>query len=102
MTDMTDNCWKIFLHKKPAKVILTLKDANEPMYASAISKCVDCTYPHTLKILKKFRSEGLVEFNNSEGDRRVIAVELTEDGTSIAHDIAGLVMKFDSIPGVKK
>jgi len=89
-----ENGWGLFLHKKPAKVILTLKDAEEPMYASSICKCVDCTYPHTLKILKKFETEGLVGFLDSEEDRRVNTVQLTEYGISVAHDVEGLIMKL--------
>ena len=100
MKIVSENNWILFLHKKPAKIILTLKNADEePMYAANICKYVDCTYPHILKILNKFESEGLIVFNSSEEDKRVNRVQLTEMGSAIAHDIEGLIMKLDGLPG---
>lgn len=103
MEDINNNGWELFLHKKPAEIILSLQNAgNEPMYASVVSKCVDCTYPHTLQILKKFESKGLVVFNGSEKDERIKIVELTEEGKSIAHDINVLIMRWGNLSNLSE
>ena len=103
METISEDSWILFLHKKPAKIILTLKNADDkPMYAANICKCMYCTYPHILKILNKFESEGLIVFNSSEEDKRVNQVQLTEVGSAIAHDIEGLIMKLDNLPGAVK
>ena len=102
MKTANENTWSLFLHKKPVKIILTLKDAeNGLMYASTICKLVDCTYPHTLKILKNFESNGLVVFSESE-DKRVKTIELTDTGGAIAHDLSEVIMKLNALPDVNK
>ena len=66
----------LFLHSKPAGIMLSLKD-SKGKYASIISKEVDCTYTHTLKILTQLKENGLVEF---EKEGRIKQVALTPVG----------------------
>ena len=80
----------IFLHPKPVKMLTSLKN-EEIRYATQVSKVVDCTYSHTVKVLEMFRKLGLVEF---EKKGRVKLVKLTENGIDIAHDFEGLRRKF--------
>lgn len=83
---------KLFLQEKPAEMLVFLKQGDEPNYATEVSKGADCTYSHTIKVLDEFNDFGLVEFQK-EG--RVKLIELTEDGEDIAHDLEGLIRKFE-------
>jgi len=53
-----------------------------PKYATILSKEVDVTYSHTVKLLDQFKLFGLVEF---EKKGRIKIVRLTEDGQDLAH-----------------
>lgn len=83
---------KLFLQEKPSEMLVFLKQGDDPNYATEVSKGVDCTYSHTIKVLDQFNDMGLVEFSK-EG--RIKLIELTDDGEEIAHDIEGLIRKFD-------
>lgn len=76
----------LILYEKPVAVILSLR-ANEK-YASKVSKEIDCTYTHTLKILSELKSYGIVEFKK-EG--RIKKVKLTEAGQEIANNLNRLI-----------
>ena len=80
----------LFLHSKPVKMLTVLKRA-EVQYASQVSKAVDCTYSHTVKVLDIFKRLGLVQF---EKKGRIKMVKLTSDGLDIAHDFEGIRRKF--------
>lgn len=82
---------KLFLQEKPAEMIVFLKKGDDPNYATEVSKGVDCTYSHTIKVLDQFKEMGLVKF---EKKGRIKLIELTEDGEDIAHDLEGLLRKF--------
>ena len=88
-TDIRD----LFLHGKPAGIILSLKD-SEGKYASILSKEVDCTYTHTLKILTQLKKYRLVEF---EKNGRIKRVALTSEGEDVAHELGGLVRKLEKL-----
>jgi len=81
------------LHTKPVGILLALADSPEK-YASIVAKEVDCTYPHTLKILSIYEKHGLVEF---EKEGRIKRVKLTGKGEEIAHDLAGLTRRLENI-----
>jgi predicted transcriptional regulator len=83
----------LFLHPKPVKMLTSLKN-EDIRYATQVSKVVDCTYSHTVKVLEMFRRLGLVEF---EKKGRVKLVKLTDNGIDIAHDFEGLRRKFGKL-----
>lgn len=83
----------LFLHAKPVKMLTSLKQ-NSIQYATQVSKTVDCTYSHTVKVLDQFRKLGLVKF---EKKGRVKLINLTDDGLDIAHDFEGLRRKFNKM-----
>lgn len=83
----------LFLHPKPVKMLTSLKN-EEIKYATQVSKNVDCTYSHTVKVLENFRRLGLVGF---EKKGRIKIVRLTEDGLDIAHDFEGIRRKFGKL-----
>ncbi len=80
----------LFLHSKPVQMLMSLKQ-DSIQYATQVSKYVDCTYSHTVKVLDQFRRLGLVKF---EKKGRVKLVSLTNEGMDIAHDFEGLKRKF--------
>jgi predicted transcriptional regulator len=85
----------LFLHSKPVKMLMSLRN-DSVRYATQVSKHVDCTYSHTVKVLDNFKTLGLVTFNKKG---RVKLVKLTDHGTEIAHDFEGLRRKFNRIHG---
>lgn len=87
------NVMDLFLHGKPSGIVLSLKD-SEGKYASILSKEVDCTYTHTLKILTQLKEYRLVEF---EKNGRIKKVCLTSEGEDVAHELGGLVRKLEKI-----
>ncbi|MCD6579083.1 MarR family transcriptional regulator [bacterium] len=82
----------LFLRDKPVEMLVLLKRGNGPKYATQVSKGVDCTYSHTIKVLDKFRELGLVQFKKRG---RIKLVFLTENGAEIAHDFEGIINKFE-------
>ncbi len=84
--------FKLFLRAKPVKLMISLK--RGPKYATVLSKEVDCTYSHTVKLLEQFRRLGLVEF---ERKGRIKIIRLTELGEELAHAIEGVLIKLSKI-----
>jgi len=77
---------------KPVKLLTSLKSG--PKYATILSKEVDCTYSHTVKLLDQFKIYGLVDF---EKKGRIKIVKLTEDGQELAHSIEGSMIKLSKL-----
>lgn len=88
----------LFLHEKPAGIIMRLKESNSK-YASILSKEVDCTYTHTLKILTQLEEYRLVKF---EKNGRIKKVSLTSEGEDVAHELGGLMRKLEKISRQEK
>jgi predicted transcriptional regulator len=84
----------MFLREKPARILLSLKTAKTPVYATILSKEADCTYSHTIKILNLLRLLGIVKF---EKKGRIKTVELTDDGWDIAHNLEAMQKKLVQI-----
>ncbi len=80
----------LFLRPKPVKMLTSLKN-EDIKYATQVSKVVDCTYSHTVKVLEIFRKLGLVVF---EKKGRIKLVRLTDEGLDVAHDFEGIRRKF--------
>ena len=83
---------RLFLRFKPVNIMLSLKSG--PRYATQVSKEVDCTYSHTVKLLDDFKKLGLVSFKKQG---RIKIIELTNDGQDLAHSIEGVLMKLSRI-----
>ncbi len=77
----------VFLHGKPAQILVNIKRGRGRKYASILSKEADCTYSHAVKILNKFEKEDLVEFNK-EGRKKL--VDLTDEGHRLASSMEEL------------
>jgi len=85
---------KVFLRKKPAKILVGIKRGNEPKYASVLSREADCTYSHTVKILDALEEHDLITFEK-KGRRKFI--ELTDEGIKIAKSMEKLLEQLDSV-----
>ncbi len=82
----------LFLHSKPVKLIISLKSG--PKYATLLSKEIDCTYSHTVKLLDQFKKFSLVDF---EKKGRIKIVKLTSLGEDLAHAFEGVMMKLKKL-----
>lgn len=83
---------KLFLRTKPVRMLIALKKG--PKYCTQISKEIDCTYSHTIKLLDELETLNLVTFKKQG---RIKIVNLTEDGEDLAHSIEGTLMKLARI-----
>jgi hypothetical protein len=84
--------FKLFLHSKPVKLITSLRAG--PKYATILSKEIDCTYSHTVKLLDQFKKLSLVEF---EKKGRIKIVKLTQLGEDLAHSFEGVLMRLKKL-----
>ncbi len=78
----------LFLQEKPVKILLLLKEEQEPIYVSLIAKGVDGTYAHILRVLSNLEKCGMVRF---EKRGRVKQVKLTELGTKAAETLTNFI-----------
>lgn len=85
---------EMFLHQKPARILVGLNRGNERKYASVLSKEADCTYSHTVKILDQFEEHDLIEFTK-EGRKKLI--ELTDRGEELASTMDDLMQRIESV-----
>ena len=83
---------KLYLHVKPVKLLISLKKG--PKYATILSKEIDCTYSHTVKLLDQFKKFSLVDF---EKKGRIKIVKLTSLGEDLAHAFEGVMMKLNKL-----
>jgi len=83
---------RLFLHIKPVRLMTSLKSG--PKYATILSKEIDCTYSHTVKLLDQFKKYGLVDF---EKRGRIKIVKLTSLGEDLAHAFEGVMMKLKKL-----
>lgn len=65
-----------------------------PKYATILSKGVDITYSHTVKLLDLFQELGLVEF---EKKGRIKIVKLTDMGDDLARAFDSVIRSLSRI-----
>ena len=80
---MKDN-FDLFFRRKPALMLLALKNSSKPKYGSILAKEIDCTYSHAVKILQTLEKMNLVKFDKQG---RIKLIKLTKKGKKIADDI---------------
>lgn len=81
-----------FLNKKPVRIMVSLKRPNTDNYATAISRQVDATYAHTVRVLQQMNDFGLVEFDR-KGRKKI--VELTSRGDTLAEQFDSVLKEFE-------
>jgi predicted transcriptional regulator len=76
--------FEVFFRKKPAMMLVALRNSKKNRYGSVLAKEVDCTYSHAVKILQEMQNAKLVDFEKSG---RIKTVNLTESGHRVAEHI---------------
>jgi len=84
MGKKTKNIFEVFFRRKPAMILVSLRQGGKNRYGSVLAKEVDCTYSHAVKILQEMEKAKLVEF---EKRGRIKTISLTGDGEKIAEHI---------------
>jgi len=74
----------VFFRKKPAMILVALRNNSKNKYGSVLAKEVDCTYSHAVKILQEMEKSKLVSF---EKQGRIKTIKLTDNGSKIAEHI---------------
>lgn len=80
---MKDN-FDLFFRRKPALMMLALKNSSKTKYGSVLAKEVDCTYSHAVKILQILEKLGLVTFDKKG---RIKLIKMTKKGEEVADNI---------------
>ncbi|MEM1688949.1 MAG: winged helix-turn-helix domain-containing protein [Candidatus Hadarchaeales archaeon] len=75
--------WLIF-QEKPSRLLLFLKETGKKVYQTEISKKIDATFAHTLRILENMEKAGLIR---SEKEGKVKYIYLTDVGSEVAAQI---------------
>ncbi|HQF16765.1 MAG TPA: winged helix DNA-binding protein [Methanotrichaceae archaeon] len=85
---------RLFLKEKPALALVAVAEIR-PAYASLVSKRIDSTLSHTIRILNQLESAGLIR-TRFEG--RVRHLELTEKGEKAAKALLDLRLSLAADP----
>jgi predicted transcriptional regulator len=83
---------EFFLNEKPVMALVTIRRSREDIYCSRISRKIDTTYAHTVKIISRLEEEGLID-SRKEGRRKIL--ELTERGERYAERFEDLVLELE-------
>jgi len=76
--------FEVFFRRKPAMILVALRQNSRNRYGSVLAKEVDCTYSHAVKILQEMEKAKLVAF---EKQGRIKTINLTESGHRVAEHI---------------
>ena len=76
--------FEVFFRKKPAMILVALRQNTRNKYGSVLAKEVDCTYSHAVKILQEMEKASLVSF---EKQGRIKTITLTDTGNKVAENI---------------
>ncbi len=79
---------KIFLKEKPSMAIVTIRRSRGDIYSRVVSKQIDCTYAHTVKMISKMNDGNLVMLRD-KGRKKIL--ELTEKGEKYADVLLDLM-----------
>lgn len=76
--------FEVFFRRKPAMILVALRNSSKNRYGSVLAKEVDCTYSHAVKILQEMEKNKLVMFQKKG---RIKTIKLTETGENVADHI---------------
>lgn len=71
----------IFLNEKPVMTLVVIRRHRDDVYCSVVSKRIDTTYAHTVKIISKLEDKGLIK-SKKKGRKKFL--ELTDKGQEYA------------------
>lgn len=81
-----------FLKEKPVMALVTIRRERDEVYCSIISKKIDTTYAHTVKIVSRMEEEGLI-VSEKKGRKKIL--ELTPKGKNISDHFLDLLQAFE-------
>lgn len=84
----------VFLKQKPSMALVTIRKAPDAIYSRKISKQIDCTYAHTVKLISSMNDMGLIE-SKKEGRKKVL--DLTSKGERYADALIDMMGEEESI-----
>ena len=88
----SDKLYNLFLHNKPAELLIKIKEGGGKKYASVLSKDVDCTYSHCVRIVQQMHKMNLIDFDKQG---RIKVIKLTNYGQDVAIAIENLLRVFN-------
>ena len=77
MTEDESKMKEIFLNEKPVMALVTIRKSREEIYGSIISRKIDTTYAHAVKIISQMEDEGLLQ-SEKQGRKKILT--LTDKG----------------------
>jgi predicted transcriptional regulator len=92
MTEKEPSMKDFFLKEKPVMALVTIRREREEIYCSVISRRIDTTYAHTVKIVSRLEDIGMVE-SNKKGRKKIL--ELTTKGEKFADSFLDLLADFE-------
>ena len=84
--------YNLFLHSKPADMLIKIKEGDGEKYASVLAKEVDCTYSHCVRIVQHMAKLNLIKFDKRG---RIKVIKLTKFGQDVAVAIENLTRVFN-------
>lgn len=88
---MSEPLRELFVREKPVRLLIEINNPRTENYASELSKSVDCTYSHAVRVIQRMEKNGLVE---TEEKGRKKNIFLTDKGTKIAKRLSDLLSEF--------
>ncbi len=76
--------FSVFARPKPCRIMVTLRNSEEPLHLSKIAKGTDTTYVYVTQLVSKLAEQGYVSVE-AKGKKRM--VRLTEKGVKVANAI---------------
>ncbi len=76
--------FSVIFREKPAMILVELLKSEDQIYASTLSKTIDCTYSHLVKLLQRMEKASLLKFDKQG---RLKFLKLTEKGKIVAAHI---------------
>jgi predicted transcriptional regulator len=86
-----------FLKEKPVMALVTIRRSRDEIYCSMISKKIDTTYAHTVKVISRMEDGGLVE-SKKKGRKKIL--ELTPKGKEFSDHFLNLLECFNQEDGL--
>lgn len=82
---MSEPLRELFIREKPVRLLIEINNPRTENYASEMSKSIDCTYSHAVRVIQRFEENGLVE---TEEKGRKKNIFLTDKGKEIAKSLS--------------
>lgn len=88
---MSEPLRELFIREKPVRILIEINNPRTENYASELSKSVDCTYSHAVRVIQRLEKNDLVE-TEEKGRRKNIF--LTDKGRKVAKKLSELLSEF--------